>query len=155
MNQEHLEAAQEAVNKLKQEQIMQLTEKEKEDFATVEQAVKTLVDKKIKFYLFAELPIVYSEDGYKTTCVWQYNSILALYEWGTDGKRTEKSQKEVSRFNEKFMYTLCRVFGGEKNMNGPVRSSVKHFWDFFITCLEQYCINENQKHNEFKANKTS
>lgn len=142
INQEHLEALQETVNKDRENFIKTLNEEELKKFKAVEQAVNILVENKVWFYLF---PMLKTEVGdHIIDAVWQWNSITTFTEYGENGKISEKSKKTNEYFHAAMIYqliTLMGLFGsnGSKDYKSVLSDMEKSFiaFKFYIDKLKE------------------
>lgn len=106
-NQEHLEAAQQALDEKNKKLREEFDGKYDYKFKAVEDALKILSDNDIRCYIFASLPSLHygEKEG-----VWQYNNHSKYIEY-EGGKTTTASKAKTGMFNTMFLasfYSLIR-----------------------------------------------
>lgn len=142
LNQEHLEALQETVNKDRENFLKTLNEEELKKFKAVEQAVNILVENKVWFYLF---PMLKTEiNGHIIDAVWQWNSITEFTEYGENGKVLDESIKKNGHFHASMIYQLIVLMGqfdikGHKDYKSVLSDMEKSFtaFKFYIDKLRE------------------
>lgn len=129
LNQEHKEAEQKDVNKIRDAFVSGLSGKDKKKFDAVYKAVEILVKADVLFYLFPCLP---SLDFKNKMQIWQWNSLLNKMEFSNDGKVTEKSRLENNTFHEAFfslLFNQFSVFFPGDTLETKLQSMAPFFYD--------------------------
>ncbi len=106
-NQEHLEKYQLDTNIERDDFVKSLLKEDREKFEAVEKAVKILIDAKVLFYLFPQLP--YLPDKTKNQ-VWQWNSLLHFAEYDNAGKFTLEYLRKNKNFNHGMLSYIFYMF---------------------------------------------
>ena len=147
-NKEHLEAANNDA-KLKIEKFKsELPESDRKKFEAIEKARQILMDAGVKCYLFPFLP---SDTIPNSQCVWQFNTVSELSEFGRNGFFTDKSAEENGLYYCSLIAAIYQHFKGLGAFKGEdLEEEFRDFasWvferirDFAVYCDEKYKKNE-------------
>lgn len=136
-NQEHIEAAQASADTTREKIKSALVEGDLAKHKAVEDAVKTLTDAGVNFYLFPELA---RDNGFKA--VWQWNSLSCFAEFDDAGKPTEEYKRRNSEYHDSLLNVFFHFF---KNLTKESEYAKQLN---VLPALFRYCISKESERYE-------